>query len=227
MTSHCVDYVSMVGVTEERDLMVRQQIEPWNVSDPKVLEAFRTVPRENFLPEKYKYQAYHDKSIDVMNVELLPPKVLAKMFQALDISHGERLLLVGIGLGYSFAIAHQLTPAVLGLEIDIDILEIAKSNLSRAKVPLDGVYHQDGHQGFADLGPFDKIMFTAAFDIYPPESLFAQLSNRGKCFFFYQGEGVQHGTLVERSGQSFNQSLSFESFVPFLKNTPRNTTFVL
>lgn len=211
----------------ERSLMVCQQIEPWGVNDPRVLDAFNQVPRECYLPERVRYQAYHDKSIHVMDIELLAPKVLAKMLHALDIQPLDKLLIVGIGCGYTYALARELTEAVIGLEINSEVHEAAKFNLSKQQIPLDGVYHQDGHLGFPDLGPFDKVLFTAAFDIYPSEHLFEQLSPGGKCFFFSQADGIQHGYIVHKVGQEYHQKTCFDSFVPYLKNIVRNNTFVL
>lgn len=212
---------------QERDLMVRQQIEPWGVYDQAVLAAFRSVVREEYLPEELAFQAYHDKSIELENTEMLACKILARMFQSLQIKSTDKLLLVGVGPGYGYAIAKKLTANVLGVEIDADMYDKAQKNLTKQQVPQIEISHEDGHNGLASKGPYDKILFTGAFEIFPPTSLFEQLSQCGKCFFFCQADEVQHGYLVERQGDNFKESLHFESFVPFLKNIPRRSTFVL
>ena len=215
------DYASV------RKLMVQQQIEPWAVNNNKVLDAFNNVPRHMFLPESVKYQAYHDKSILVNNIELLAPKVLAKIFNGMEIESTDRVLLVGVGFGYSYAIAYQLSNSIIGLETDLDAYELSKLYLSQQHIPLDGLFHQDGHLGFPDLAPYDKIIFTGAFDIFPSPTIFEQLSHRGLCFFFAQSDGVQNGYLVSKTGSEITQSIVFESYVPFLSNIVRDTSFHL
>lgn len=214
-------------VDNQRLLMVKQQIEPWGVNCPRIIEAFKTVPRDFYVPDELKYQAYHDKSIEVMGIEMLPPKTLAKMLQCLDVQPSDVLLVVGIGLGYSYAIADQLTRCAIGVEIESEVFDQAQHNLQLQAISIERLYHADAQQGFVDLAPFDKILFTGAFDLFPSERLFQQLSLGGKCFFFSQADQVQHGYLIERTSRGYEQSLCFETYVPFLKNIPREKTFVL
>ena len=209
----------------QRHLMVRQQIEPWGVTCPRIIKAFSEVQREDYLPEDLAYQAYHDKSIDLGFCQMLSPKVLAKMFQALQIEPNDKLLLVGVGSGYSFALAHQLTQNIIGLEIDFEAFDFAKKNLLRTAHPLEGLYNIDGHTGFEDAGPYDKILFTGAFDIYPPKKLFTQLNENARLFFFCQSDDIQHGYLIKRVGHSLKESLVFESQVSLLKNIPLRSSF--
>lgn len=219
--------MSELDQASERKLMVRQQIEPWGVDSPKVLEAFNNIPREHYLPESVKYQAYYDKSINIMGIELLAPKVLSKMIYSLDIKGSDKVLIVGIGLGYTYALVRQLANTVIGLDINLEVCEAAKINLANEEIPLDGIYHQDGHLGFPDLAPFDKILFTGAFDIYPSEVIFKQLSQNGKCFFFSQADGIQYGYIISRVDDQFHQKTCFHSSIPYLQNIDRHSTFAL
>lgn len=165
---------------EKRNHMVESQIEARGVKDIRVLEAMRSVPRHDFVPDNMKNYAYNDEPLPIGSGQTISqPYIVAYMTEKLGLKGDERVLEVGTGSGYQAAILAELTDSVFTIEIIPELSKTAQKTLRR----LD--YHNiqfkigNGYYGWAEKSPFDAIIVTAAPENIP-ETLIEQLRIGGK-----------------------------------------------
>lgn len=163
----------------ERDRMVDLQIAARDVTDPDVLRAMRTVPRHEFVLERYLSQAYADHPLPIGHGQTISqPYIVALMTERIGIEPGDRVLDVGTGSGYQAAILAQLGAEVYSIEIVPELAESATERLQR--LGYDVVTTQgDGYYGWEEYAPFDAIIVAAAPD-HVPQPLALQLKDGGR-----------------------------------------------
>ncbi|MBV9756785.1 MAG: protein-L-isoaspartate O-methyltransferase [Alphaproteobacteria bacterium] len=123
--------VSASDFAEARERMVDGQIRPNRVSDPRVLQAMREIPRERFLPPRLAPFAYIDDHVALGNGRvLMEPLAFARLAQLAQIRPGMRTLVVGAGTGYGAAVLVACGAAVTALEQDTALLDIARPALA-------------------------------------------------------------------------------------------------
>jgi protein-L-isoaspartate(D-aspartate) O-methyltransferase len=177
--------MSMFDAANARRMMVDGQIRTADVTDPALLEAMSTLPRERFLPAAQAPLAYLDTDISIgKGRALLKPMVLAKLIQAARIGPTDRALDVGCGTGYSSAVLGKLAGSVIALEEDADLAAAAKAAL--AAVGLGGVEVVTGPltAGWPPGAPYDVILLDGATEIVP-EALGPQLKPDGRLLAVY------------------------------------------
>ena len=112
--------------------MVEQQIRPWEVLDPVVLELLYTVPREEFVPPAMRNLAFADLEIPIGEGEkMMAPKIEARIVQGLALRKTERVLEVGTGSGYLTALLARCAAHVHSLEIRPALAAFGRANLER------------------------------------------------------------------------------------------------
>jgi len=164
---------------DERDKMVREQIEARGVRDPRVLAAMRAVPRHEFMPEKVRAQAYEDRPLPIGKGQTISqPYIVALMSELLDLAEGERVLEVGTGSGYQAAVLAELGVEVYSIEIVERLARRAAEDLKRLGYPVN-LRIGDGYRGWPEAAPFNGIIVTAAPD-HVPEPLVEQLALGGR-----------------------------------------------
>src|ERR1700722_12903694 len=143
--------------------MVDAQILANGVTDERLIQAFRDVPRERFVPSAKRSVAYADAEIEIVQGRsLLAPRTFAKLLQLAEIGPGDSVLDVGCTTGYSTAVLSRIARRVIGLEEDADLVRIAidvlhncdAGNASIVQGPLTG-----GNRASA---PFDVIVLEGA-----------------------------------------------------------------
>ena len=181
--------------------MVEQQIRPWEVLDPVVLDACSRVPRELFVPEPYRQLAFSDTSIDIgCGQYMMPPKVEARLLQALDIRRADRILEIGTGSGYLTALLGTLGAHVTSIEIFEALSENAKGNLRRADITNVKLHCGDGLDGWSTAEPYDVIVVTGSSPARRP-AIEQQLSLLGRMFIVIGVAPVMEATLITRSSK--------------------------
>ncbi len=164
----------------KRHQMVRKQVEARGVRDPRVLEAMREAPRHLFVREHLQTQAYGDFALPIeCSQTISQPYVVARMTEMLEVADSHSVLEIGTGSGYQTLILARLAARVFSLE---RIGELARRAIERLRpFALDNVKIQtfDGTFGWSDVGPFDRIMVTAAAPRVP-RPLIDQLADGGK-----------------------------------------------
>lgn len=204
--------------------MVEQQIRPWEVLDPVVLDLLHVVRREDYVPPTMRELAFVDTQLP-LRIEgedtgevMLEPKTEARMLQEIKLGPADTVLEIGTGSGYMAALiahrAHHLTT----VEIDPRLAAFAAANLARNGVHNARVETGDAARGWAAKAPYDAIMVSGSLPVLP-EELLAQLKIGGRLIAIV-GEGtLMNATLVTRAGESeFRRQPLFETWAPQLKN---------
>ena len=124
-----------MNIEQARFNMIEQQIRPWNVLDDEVLRLLSVVKREDFVPLAHKALAFVDMEIPLGYGQcMLAPRVEARMLQDAAVRKHEKVLEIGAGSGYMAALLAHRAQRVISLEIDPDLVKLARANLQKAGV---------------------------------------------------------------------------------------------
>ncbi len=163
----------------ERTRMVADQIVARGIKDDRVLDAMRTVPRHEFVPNSWKDRAYADHPLSIgWDQTISQPYIVAFMTEALRVHAGQKVLEVGTGSGYQAAILAKMGVKVYSVEIVKPLGKAAKELLERLGYDVS-IRIGDGYDGWPEESPFDGIIVTAAPKKVPPP-LAAQLKEGGR-----------------------------------------------
>ena len=164
----------------ERVRMVRQQIEARGVRNPQVLEAMRSVRREDFVPAEVRSYATADSPLPIgYRQTISQPYIVAFMTELLEVESLHRVLEIGTGSGYQAAVLAMLCEHVYSVEIVPELAERAVNTLGDLGYRNVSVLRGDGYRGWPEHAPYDRIVVTAA----PPElpqTLIEQLADGGR-----------------------------------------------
>jgi len=208
--------VKIQDAAAERAAMVHDQLRRRGIVDRRVLDAMWRIPRELFVPERYRVQAYDDAPIPIgCNQTISQPYMTAFMVQALELTGSENVLDVGTGSGYHAAVLGALAKRVYSIEFIPELADFAEANLRAAG--LDGnitVIRGDGSQGYAEAMPYDAISVAAAAPEVPAP-LIAQLADPGRLVIPVGTREEQDLLLVvKRGGQISRRRTGGCRFVP-------------
>ena len=199
--------------------MVEQQIRQRGVTDERVLDAMRTVPRERFVPEGQADRAYEDSPLPIgFGQTISQPYIVAHMTDVLDVAPGHKVLEVGTGSGYQAAVLGKLAGAVFTIEIVPELARRAAATLEELGFSNVHVRAGDGYAGWPDEAPFDRIMVTAAPDEIP-QPLIDQLAAGGRLVIPVGAQGAtQWMTIVDKTQQGLAERRTIPvQFVPFTR----------
>lgn len=189
-----------MNVEQARFNMIEQQIRPWDVLDPEVLQLLSLVRREDFVPASLRHLAFSDTELPLKpGRSLLQPKVEARLLQELQLQPTDRVLELGTGSGYLTAlIAHQ-AEQVISLEPDAELAEAAQGRLRRLGLNRAQVQVAPLTAGAAAQGPFDAIVLTGSV-AEVPAVLLAQLKPGGRLLAIVGQEPVMQAVLLRAVG---------------------------
>ena len=211
-----------MDLNQARFNMIEQQIRPWEVLDPQVLELLATVRREDFVPLAHQALAFVDMEIptgDAPGQVMLAPRVQARLVQDLAVKKTDKVLEVGTGTGFTTALLAHQAAQVLSYETDAALAAQATANLQQAGVSNAEVRNADGSQGAAGEGPFDAILLSGSVAAVP-QNLLDQLAVGGRLIAIVGEEPMMRATLVTRTGPG-----SFVTAQPWDANAPRLAGF--
>jgi len=178
--------------------MIEQQIRPWDVLDPEVLSACSEIRRELFVPEDYRQLAFSDTSIGLGHGQsMMPPKVEARLLQALAIRAGDRILEIGTGSGYLTALLATLGAHLTSIEQHEDLSSKAQASLRSAGIGNVKLHVGDGVDGWSTAEPYDVIVVTGSCPGRRP-AIEQQLSINGRMFAVIGSAPVMEATLITR-----------------------------
>nr|MBS0020278.1 protein-L-isoaspartate O-methyltransferase [Gammaproteobacteria bacterium] len=208
--------------------MVEQQIRTWDVLDQRVLDIIRDIPREDYVPEAFRNLAYADTSIPLEDGEvMMPPRVEARLLQALQLKPDDRVLEVGTGSGYLTALLAQLAGRVVSVEISETLAARARRALEAHHVKNVVVEVGDAVRGWASAAPYDAIAVTGSLPMME-EQLQRQLKRGGRIFVIVGQEPAMEALLITRIGQDdWSRESLFETVLPPLRGARRPDRFVL
>jgi protein-L-isoaspartate(D-aspartate) O-methyltransferase len=160
--------------------MVSRQIRSRGVSDPKVLKAMRTVPREEFVSASQRDYAYSDGPLPIGKGQTISqPYIVAYMTELLELEGPEIVLELGTGCGYQTAVLAEIATHVYTIEVIDELAQDAEERLiNRMNYKNITFKTGDGKKGWEEYAPFDRIIVTAA-PAHFPKNLFTQLKEGG------------------------------------------------
>jgi len=201
-----------------REQMVIKQLQERGISDPRVLDAMRRVPRHEFVASELQHLAYRDCPLPIGEKQTISqPYIVALMSQMLKLSGHERVLEIGTGSGYQTAILCTLAGQVYSLERHARLADHAADVLARLGFDNVEIYVGDGSQGLPDMSPFDAIIVTAAAPALPGP-LRTQLNPEGGRMVLPVGDDKdQYLEIVTRFGNRWQiERVTSVRFVPLI-----------
>lgn len=195
--------------------MVKQQIRTWHVLDDKILALFTTLPREDFVPSKYRRLAYADMQIPLDHHQyMMPPQVEARMIEALNITPSDKILEIGTGSGYITAALAKLGQHVYSVDLYEDFLSAAENKLKQLDIQNVTLQVGDAKQGWEKQQPYDVISISASMPILPI-NFRQQLKIGGRLFVILGQAPAMHAMLITRSKENeWDQKILFETDIP-------------
>ena len=163
----------------QRKDMVKYQIRSRGVKDSRVLQVMSEIPREIFVPDSLKDEAYADKPLPIGKGQTISqPYIVALMTELLKLKGNEKVLEIGTGSGYQAAILAKLAKEVYTIDRIPELVENAQKHIK--KLNIENVIFKvgDGTLGLPEFAPFDRIIVTAAAPKVP-QALKDQLADRG------------------------------------------------
>ncbi|HEX5675744.1 MAG TPA: protein-L-isoaspartate O-methyltransferase [Azonexus sp.] len=206
-----------MNIEQARFNMIEQQIRPWEVLDPQVLDLLFVVKREDFVPPAYRNLAFADMEIPIGSGQvMLAPRVEARLMQELAIKNTDKVLEIGTGSGYMAALLAACADQVVTVESRPEIADFARQNLERAGVANVTIEIGDGANGWSQRGPYDAIVVSGALPSLP-DALLKQLRLGGRLAAIVGEAPVMEAQLVTCSAEGvYNTVNLFETVVPKL-----------
>ena len=171
--------LSMTDFTVQREAMVERQLRRRGISEPHILDAFLTVPREQFVSGEYAELAYGDHPLPIESGQTISqPYIVALMIQA-AVRPGDRVLEVGAGSGYAAAVIGRIAAKVVAIERQAELVAIARERMRRLDYTNVSIVEGDGTLGCRAEAPFDAIL-AAASGSHVPKPLLDQLAPDGR-----------------------------------------------
>jgi protein-L-isoaspartate(D-aspartate) O-methyltransferase len=209
----------MADFAAARERMVREQIEGRGIREAAILDAFRAVPRELFVPEDVREFAYEDGPLPIEAGQTVSqPYIVALMISAAVIAPGSRVLEIGAGSGYAAAVMSRIAAQVIALERHAELVELARERLERLGFANVRILEGDGTGGLPAEAPFEAIL-CAASGSHVPDALRRQLSVGGTLVMpLGAPDAVQKLVKVARRGDDLfeQEDLGPVRFVPLI-----------
>jgi len=186
--------------------MVEQQVRPWDVLDPRVLDVISQIPRENFTPDEYKNLAYVDTRIPLGSYENHPctmanPVIEGRILQELEIQDEDLILEIGTGSGYLTACLAKLGRHVDSVDINEDLTAMAEKNLHALGINNVNLATGDASETWEQKLNYDVIVISAAMKSIP-DSYKKMLKPGGRMFVVTGEAPVMTAHLVTRTEEN-------------------------
>ncbi len=203
--------------TSARLVMVRSQLQRRGITDARVLQAMREVPRHLFVPPEWRHEAYSDRPLPIGDEQTISqPYMVAIMTQSLALQGHEHVLEIGTGSGYQAAVLSRLAAHVSSIEYFADLADSARALLQRLGYINVEVIVGDGGLGLPAQAPYDGIIVAAAAP-HVPQPLLAQLAEGGRLVIPVGSATSQELFIITRRGDDYAQERSVPCrFVPLL-----------
>ncbi len=216
-----------MDIEQVRYKMVEQQIRPWEVLDPDVLELLIKIKREEFVPGPYRSLAFVDMEIPLGHGEQMwSPKLEARALQELQLKKPDKVLEVGTGSGYLTALLASLAAHVRSVDCIGEFVADASKKLAAHGFGNVTLETGDGASGWPAHGPYDAIVMTGSLPLLP-DALPKQLAPGGRLFVIL-GEGpIMQATLFTCVAPgSYRRTVLFETLVKSLAHAAQPERFV-
>ena len=223
--------MSEMDYNQARFNMVEQQVRPWDVLDPRVLNVISNIPRELFVPETFKQLAYADTRIPLGTYEghtshMLNPVIEGRMLQSLAITEEDTVLQIGTGTGYITACLATLARHVDSVDINPDMTALAEKNLARFEINNVNLSTGDGAEKWEQKQFYDCIAIMGSLPTIP-EFYRKALKEGGRMFLVTGDAPVMKAILVTRIGKNeWAEDELFETCIDPMIHAEKPETFV-
>jgi len=200
-----------------RALMVDRHVAARGISDARILQAMREVPRHLFVAPVVASKAYGPGALPIgANQTISQPYIVARMIELLDLGGTEKVLEVGTGTGYQAVVLSKLASKVFSIERVSELAARATDLIRALKIPNISVKVFDGTYGWSDQAPFDRIIIAAAAPEVP-QPLIQQLARTGIMVLPIGSEKNQRLARVRHVGTSVQiEDYGTAEFVPLV-----------
>ncbi|MFO1352346.1 MAG: protein-L-isoaspartate O-methyltransferase [Gammaproteobacteria bacterium] len=214
-----------LDIEQARFNMIESQIRPWEVLDQRILDTLSAIPREDFVPVRYRQLAFADMRIPLGHGQvMMNPNVEGRLLQAVAIQADTRVLEIGTGSGYLTACLAYLGGAVDSVELFPDFTERARQTLARQRLANIRLYTGDAARDWG-TERYDVIVLTGSLP-YLPDSWRQRLAIEGRLFTVIGAEPAMEARLITRHGeQEWVQESLFDTELPPLLNFAAPATF--
>lgn len=200
-----------------REWMITHQIRPWNVFDERVLDALRTVRREEFVPERYRELAFADTEIPLPHGQcMLKPVIEGRLLQAAEADDSHSALVIGTGSGFFSACLAQLAGRVTAVDIHAELTDYARERLDKARLHNVELVTSD-YQRFEPGDAFDSIVVTGSMPLFD-ERLPELLKPDGRLVVTTGTAPAMTVEVITRTADSYSREPLFETVLPRLEN---------
>src|SRR5437764_8624528 len=201
-----------------RAAMVDSQLRPQGVSDPAVLQAMATVPREQFVPDHSRPLAYVDRAVAIGTGRfLVAPAALGRLLTEMAPERGQRALVVGGGSGYSAALLLAMGLEVVAVESGSDLAAQARElGIDVIEGPLEAGHHAGA--------PYDQVLIDGGVGLIP-DAIVAQLADGGRLGTALVDRGITRLIVGRKSGGAFGYLSIGDAGVPALPGFTRPKAF--
>lgn len=209
----------LLDYDQARAAMVNQQVRPWNVLDPRVLDTLTMIRREDHVPARYRRMAYADMALPLeFGQHMMKPVLEGRMLQALQVQPGDEVLEIGTGSGYVTACLAHLARDVVSIDMQPLFIERSAQLLREqgiTNVTLEVARMQEYQPGRR----FDAVAITGAVAAVSPE-WFAWLKPGGRLFVVHGQSPVQQAVLMRSDAQGrISEEGLFETDLDYLIGT--------
>ncbi len=215
------------NMEQARENMVKQQLRTWEVLDSRVLNMVSEVPREDFVPERYRELAFSDTEIAIGHGQrMMEPKMEARILQALNIQPDDSILEIGTGSGYLTACLARLGGRVTSVDIHDEFTTMAAERLRQHGIDDVELITGNGLDAVQELGPFDIIVVTGSLPKIS-EQLTRQLNMGGRLFVVAGEPPAMEAILFTRVGDyQWREEVLFETDLGRLESPEASAEFV-
>jgi protein-L-isoaspartate(D-aspartate) O-methyltransferase len=208
--------------------MVESQIRTNKVTDPDLIAAFESVPREQFVPKGKRGIAYTDEALEIGEGRyMLEPMVLARLLQAAMPGPTDVALDVACGTGYATALLSRLVSTVVGVDAVEQLVEQGNGILSGLEIDNAALVSGSLNAGYRKQAPYNVILVNGAVETLP-DDLFEQLAEGGRLVTIEGGSTVGPGqaVLYEKLAGRIGRRILFDAGTPMLAGFRREPGFV-
>ena len=211
-----------------RQNMIENQVRPWEVLDPRVLDVLSAVRREDFVPAAYRNLAFADVALPLGHGEvMMKPIVEGRALQALGLSSEDRVLEIGTGSGFLTACLSRLAGAVTSIELHADFAESARARIAASGANNVRIEVADAMRDFTTGERYDAVVVTGA--VYSlPDRLRSWVAPKGRLFAIVGESPAMQAILYTRADDShWREESLFETDIPYLMHAAPPRRFAL